>query len=100
MIVSFFVLERTTDQLDHNILMFAVFSVSTLSFIESLSLLFVVFSLCLFDENLIKAVFAKYNGLDQTLDTTHLFYNQLKPHREKNLAIGSPKVHYPITTVR
>ena len=64
MIVSFFVLERTTDQLDHNILMFAVFSVSILSFIESLSLLFVVFSLCLFDENLIKAVFAKYNGLD------------------------------------
>ena len=53
------------------ILMFTIcICVSILSW-WSLSLSCLLSFLCLFDENLIKAVFAKYNGLDQTLDTTH-----------------------------
>lgn len=72
--MSFFVFERNIDQLDYNIDVYCIFCLNNVmmeSLFFSLSLLFVVFSLCLFDENLIKAVFAKYNGLDQTLDTTH-----------------------------
>ena len=95
MIMSFFVFERNTDQLDYNIDVYCILCLNNVM-MESLSLslslslsilLFVVFSLCLFDENLIKAVFAKYNGLDQTLvlPHTHLFYNQFKPLGEKTL---------------
>ena len=86
MIMSFFVLERNTDQLDRNIDVYCILCLNIVMMeCLSLSLLFVVFSLCLFEENLIKAVFAKYNGLDQTLATTHLFYDQLKPHGKKAL---------------
>ena len=101
--MSFFVFERNTDQLDYNIDVYYLYLCLNIVMMESLSLSLSLFLscllsfLCLFDENLIKAVFAKYNGLDQTLDTTHTCFITNSNHTgiKKTLLWSHPRFTTP-----